>query len=76
MPEYKSVYFAPDGTWFFTRKECEDYELHKEVVDFVFTDFSCSATRKEIEQVVSIILSRYKVEQRYDWKDPEELEDK
>jgi len=70
MPELKSLYFAPDGTWFSTRKECDEYELKKEICDFIWDNLNCSSTRQEIEWFVSIILTRYNLEQCYDWKAP------
>ena len=72
MPDYKCGYFAPDGTFFDTEKECKEYELLGTIVDWLISDTLNSFIRKDINWMVSRILLRYKVEQKYDWRDYEE----
>ena len=69
MPKYKSVYFAPDGTWFEDRKECQKYEDAQDLANWIIDTSSSDISRKDAEWVASKIIERYELHQRYNWKE-------
>lgn len=60
MPEFRTVYFAPDGKWFETRDECERHEQVVEISEWI-------RPLTTTELMVEKLLTRYKVEERYDF---------
>jgi len=72
MPKYKSVYFAPDGTWFEDREECQEYEDKQALINWIIDTSSGGLDRKDVEWIASKLLERYNIEQKWNWKKPEE----
>jgi hypothetical protein len=61
MPEYKSVYFAPDGVWFERRKDCEAYEKIQEIRNFIMNETMPTTIAQKL-------CERYTMEERWDWR--------
>lgn len=65
MPTYKSVYFAPDGKWFETRRECEEYEKIIEISNAID---AISIHNIDAIHIAKALLARYTIEERWDYK--------
>jgi hypothetical protein len=61
MPEYRQVYFAPDGTWFNTREECVEYEKIQEVRNFIMNETMPTTIAQKLYE-------RYTMEERWEWR--------
>lgn len=71
MPEYKTVYFAPDGKWFLAREDCQKYEDEVKAAEYllpVLVDAfrNGQAVIDNSMLIAEHLLKRY--EERYGWK--------
>ena len=63
MPEYKGVYFTPDGQWFESRQEAEYHEKIEEVFEYVRECLGDDIPH--IHLITQALMVRYAMDDRY-----------
>ena len=74
MPEYKGVYFTPDGQWFASHEEAKSHEKIEEIAEYL-----CECLGEGLtfgRRLAQVVMVRYTMEERYDYaalvRQPEE----
>lgn len=76
MAKLKTVYFCESDPekWFYTQKEADNFDKVSEVKAWVVADFHTDFPL--ISSAVERIMKRYEITQRWDWKAPDQDEQK
>jgi len=65
MPEYKGVYFTPDGQWFASHEEAKNHEKTEEIAEYICECFSEDIALGRM--IAQALIIRYTMEERHEY---------